>query len=90
MNFCASAKYRKARHDSLSRRGRMGVEARNKKRQEQAAECGGWRTFERLLRFSVSPDGLYIGIQIGDRWERCGSERHVRAALAKSLYGFPP
>lgn len=87
MNFCASAKYRKARRDSLSRRGRMGVEARNRMRQEQAVAAGMvWRQFETLLRWSVSPDGRYVGLQIGECWEVCGTERTVRAKLARAMW----
>lgn len=86
MTYCASAKYRKARHDRLSRAGKLGVEARNRMRQEQAVAAGAvWRQFETVLHWSVSPDGRYIGLEIGDRWDVCGSERTVRSKLARAM-----
>ncbi len=61
--------------------------AKERKRLATAAECGTWAT--RLCQFeaSFSPCGRYVGLlAINGPWQRCGSERAVRGAMAKVLW----
>ena len=71
------------KRQDASRRGKLGVAARARKRMFVGE---GWTTFERLLRISVSPCGRYLSVETTTGWHRCGSERAVRAEIAKALW----
>lgn len=60
--------------------------AKERKRLAAVAECGMWKIHEHLLRFSVSPCGRFVAVRVGESWERCGSERSVRAVLARAIW----
>ena len=62
--------------------------AKERKRLAIAAECGTWTM--RLCQFeaSFSPCGRYVGLRaMNGSWHRCASERAVRGAMAKVLWG---
>lgn len=60
--------------------------AKERKRIAADSGAGTWTAHEYLLRFSVSPCGRFVGLRVGDAWERCGSERTIRAVLAKAIW----
>ena len=78
-----SPTYYKLRRAKLQRRSRLGVEARAKKRMLMGED---WKTFERVLRVAFSPCGRYVSVESPTGWHRCGSERTVRAAIARALW----
>ena len=85
-----SPNYRKYRRERQLRRSRAGVEARERKRLERAATDPGWRRVATLLLIvEAAPDGQHIALNVhGQRdWYRCGSERAVRGALEKMMWG---
>ena len=84
MKLCASPSYRKRLKERQIAKSRKGVEAKARKRMEAPGE--GWTIHERLLRFAVSPDGRHVSLQMPNGWYRCGSERTIRAKLAKSIW----
>lgn len=71
------------KRQDASHRGKLGVAARARKRMLIGED---WTTFERMLRVAVSPCGRYISVETPTGWHRCGSERAVRAAIAKALW----
>ena len=90
MTPCASPTYRKRRRERLLRASRAGVAARERNRLARAEESGKWpRVRSLLLIVTASPDGRHVGIHAHDTgaWYMCGTERAVRAALAKMLWG---
>lgn len=92
MKLRASPNYRKRRRERLLQRSRLGVQARERKRLERANEFGSWRRVATvLLVVHAAPDGRHMAINAvhgAGEWMRCGSERAVRAALARALWGL--
>lgn len=73
----------KRRGESARQRGLLGVAARRRK----MAEVGqNWTVHEHLLRFAISPDGRHVALAMPNGWQRCGSERTIRAALARAIW----
>ena len=60
--------------------------AKERKRLARAAECAGWTRHEYKLVFTVSPDGRAVGLAVNGKWCRCGSERTIRALLARAIW----
>lgn len=58
--------------------------AKERKRMEEPGQ--EWTHFEHVLRFAVHPDGRHVSVRVGEQWERCGSERSVRAVLARAIW----
>ena len=86
MNYCMVYKNRKLRRDRVLRRCAAMRAAKERKRLALAAECGAWTRHEYQLVFTIAPDGRAVGLQVGDEWYRCGSERTIRALLAKAIW----
>ncbi len=67
-----------------------GVAARERKRRERTATDPGWsRVATLLVTVDAAPDGRSVALHAhGQRdWFRCGSERAVRGALVRVIYG---
>lgn len=65
-----------------------GVRARERKRAADVATLPGWRRVRTLLlAVWAGPDGRSAAIYCDGEQFRCGSERAVRGALAKMLWG---
>ena len=81
----------KRRSEIQTAKSRAGVLARERNRMLWAEECGEWTRVKTLiLVVSAAPDGRNVGLWAagcGETWQRCGSERAVRGALAKLLWG---
>lgn len=63
--------------------------AKERKRIATAAECEGWKRVGMfLVVVHAAPDGKSVALQAHgcETWERCGSERAVRGALARMLW----
>lgn len=61
-----------------------------KERKRLAEPASNWKRVATLLvTVDAAPDGRTVAIRVNGRraWSRCGSERAVRGALAKLLYG---
>lgn len=85
-----SPSYYRRRREKLIERARLGVTARERRRLERGRECEGWRRVRTaLIVVHAAPDGRSVGVQVFGHatWERCGSERAVRGALARLLWG---
>ena len=82
--------YRKSKRTIAKERNREKMkrwrDAKERKRIERAKECGEWTRHQHLLTFSISPDGRCVGLLMPDGWSKCGSERTIRAKLAKSIW----
>jgi hypothetical protein len=69
---------------------RAGVEAKARKRMERAAFAGAWpRVFTFLVVGHAAPDGKTLALAATGgtgEWRWCGSERAVRAALARVMW----
>ena len=84
-----SPTYRNRRRERRLRSSLAGVRKREENRSELNKECEGWKrvgTF--LVVVHAAPDGRTMALQAHgcETWERCGSERAVRGALARMLY----
>ena len=81
----------KRRSEIQKAKSQAGVLARERNRMLRAEECGVWsRVATLVLVVSAAPDGRSVGIWAcggAGSWQRCGSERAVRGALAKILWG---
>lgn len=80
----------KRRRERQLKASRAGVKAREQNRLARLKDCEGWKrvgTF--LVVVHAGPDGRTMALQAHgcERWERCGSERAVRGALARMLWG---
>ena len=86
-----SPTYRKSRRAKLLERSRKGVEARERKRLAFDPDRESWRVVRTFLcRLWAAPDGRTVAIYVDGMMVRCGSERAVRAALAKMIYARKP
>jgi hypothetical protein len=85
--------YRKSRRTMMLERKRARCaamrEAKERRRLEARAGDEGWRRIGTwLVAVYVSPDGERVEVHAHggvDSWVRCGSERGVRAGLARLL-----
>ena len=80
-------RYKQRRRNAMRQKCAAMRAAKEHKRIERATECGTWAM--RLCQFeaSFSPCGRYVGLRaINGPWQRCGSERSVRGALANVLW----
>ena len=89
--------YRKSRRVMMMERKRARCaamrEAKARKREQQAQTDPGWRRVASLiLTVDAAPDGRNIAIYCAGlrEWYRCGSERAVRGALARMIWGEKP
>jgi hypothetical protein len=86
-----SPTYRKRRRQRLLQRSRKGVVARERKRMAEAETDPQWRrVWTGIVTVDAAPDGRHVALRAhGHReWFRCGSERAVRGALARLLWGL--
>jgi hypothetical protein len=95
MKLCASPTYRKRRHQRLLRASRAGVAARQMIMQETGPT---WRVVREITvrdpasravhnwTLSASDDGRSMGLCVDGRWHRVGSERTLRALLARAMW----
>ena len=64
--------------------------AKARRREVSMADAPGWRrVLTMVLTVEAAPDGKHVEIHAhgrDGRWVRCGSERAVRAALARLLW----
>jgi len=93
MRIGVSPTMRKCLRERRLRRSVAGVAGRARKRAAFNAESAGWRRVATvLLVVHAAPDGRHMGLRtvlpgLG-AWERCGTERAVRGALARELWGL--
>lgn len=97
MNRTLYRRCNKLREATLRRCATMRA-AKERKRLVDAAACGEWSVARELVirtpgtdqthtwTLSASPDGRHIALSIDVRWHRCGSERTIRALLARKLW----
>jgi hypothetical protein len=83
-----SPNYYQRRRLKAREKAMRGVEARQRKRLADCESAPGWRRVRTLLiAVYAHDDGRHVGLRVnGGEWYRCGSERAVRAALARMLY----
>lgn len=85
-----SPNYLKCKREKQLAKSRAGVMARERNRSAMAATDPGWRRVATMMLIvEAAPDGRHVAIHAhGQRdWHRCGSDRAVRVALAKMLWG---
>ena len=92
---CVRRRALRKRHESLSRRGHAGNEVRRRIMQESGP---AWsvvreitvrdpRTGEvHVWTLSACEDGRSVGLCVDGRWSRAGSERSLRAVLARIMW----
>ena len=90
MNRNPTVRRIRRRNDLQRQKSRLGVLARERARRQRAEECGDWRRVATLvLVVTAASDGRSVGLLASggsSPWERCGTERAVRAALARMLW----
>ena len=81
----------KRRRNSVLLRCAAMRAARERKRIASVDACDGWRRVcSALIVVHAAPDGKHIALRYSDghgTWSQCGSERAVRATLARLLWG---
>ena len=83
-----SPNYRKRRREKQLHKSRAGVLARERKRLAFDPDRENWRVVRTcLMRVWAGPDGRSMAIYIDGTMFRRGSERAVRGALARALWG---
>ena len=95
MSFCASPIYRKRRRERMLRASRAGVAARQRIIQEQGPT---WRVVREITvhdpstgavhqwTLSCSDEGRHLALCVDGTWSRVGSERTLRALLARAMW----
>jgi hypothetical protein len=95
MKLCASPSYRKRRHERILRASRAGVAARQRIIQETGPT---WRVVREIsVRdpatgavhqwiLSCSEEGRHLALCVDGLWSRVGSERTLRALLARAMW----
>ena len=95
MNFRASPTYRRRRRERMLRASRAGVAARRRIMQEQGPT---WRVVREITVrdpsagsvhewiLSACDNGRDEGLCVDGIWHRAGSERSMRALLARAMW----
>ena len=79
--------YRKRQLEKRRTWSRNANAAKERKRLELGNDIGSWTTLKTLIvGMSVSPDGRHVAMTINGRHYICGTERAMRAKLAKVMY----
>ena len=95
MNYGCSPTYRKRRRERCLRASRAGVAARQRIIQEQGPT---WRVVREITvrnpqtgeahqwTLSCSDEGRHLALCVNGAWSRVGSERTLRALLARAMW----
>ena len=95
MKYGCSPSYRKRRRERLLRASRAGVAARQRIMQEQGPT---WRVVREITvrdpasgavhqwTLSCSDEGRHLALCVDGTWARVGSERTLRALLARAMW----
>jgi hypothetical protein len=95
MNVCASPTYRKRRRERILRASRAGVAARRRIMQESGPAWSVVREITvrdprsgevHVWTLSACEDGRSVGLCVDGTWSRAGSERTLRAVLARAMW----
>jgi hypothetical protein len=74
----------------LRERAMKGVAGRERKRREREEAAGNWEPLGvMLVVMRAAPDGRRMALAVHERmdWTVCGTERAVRSALARAMWG---